>query len=33
MKTQCLQTNETQHYLVKEYTGVAGEVSDRVGIN
>jgi len=33
MKTQCLQTNETQHYMGKENAGVAGEVRDRVGIN
>jgi hypothetical protein len=30
IKTQCLQTNGTQHYLGKENAGVAGELRDRV---
>jgi len=35
MKTQCSQTNKTQHYLGKENAWVAGEVRDRdtVGVN
>ncbi len=33
MKTQCLQTDKTQHYLGKENTWGAGGVRDRVGIN
>jgi len=32
MKTQCLQTNNIQHYLGKENARVAGGVRDRVGI-
>jgi len=33
MKTQCLQTNKTQHHLRKEIAQVAGGVRDRVGVN
>jgi len=29
IKTKCLQTNETQHYLGKENAQVAGEVRDK----
>ncbi len=33
MKTQCLQTNEIQHYLGKENPRVADEIRERVGVN
>ncbi len=33
LKTDCLQTNKTQHYLGKENAWEAGGVGERVGIN
>jgi len=33
LKTECLQTNKTQHYLGKENALEAGGVGERVGIN
>jgi len=33
MKTQCWQTNKTQHHFGKENTWGAGGVRDRVGVN
>ncbi len=33
MKTDCLQTNKTHHYLGNENTGEAGGGGERVGVN